>query len=211
MMELIPKAIEQYVSAHSTPEDELRMALINETATGTELPQMQSGQVQGLFLKFMVQALGAKRVLEIGTFTGFSALMMAEGLPEDGCLITCDVDEHATNIAKRFWAKHPDGSKIELKLGPALETIAQIDEQLDFVFIDADKINYTNYWEAVLPKVRQGGFVAVDNVLWDGRVLDPKEPDDLAIAAFNKHAVQDPRVEVAMITIRDGVTLARVK
>lgn len=211
MMELIPKAIEDYVSAHSQPEDGLRQALIEETHSGTEFPQMQSGQVQGLFLKFMVQALGARRVLEVGTFTGFSALMMAEGLPEDGRLITCDVDEVATDIAKRFWAKHPDGKKIELRLGSALDTIATLDETFDFAFIDADKTNYTNYWEAVLPKMRPGGFVAVDNVLWDGRVLDPKEPDDLAIAAFNKHAVQDPRVEVAMITIRDGVTLARVK
>lgn len=210
-MELIPKAIEQYVSAHSQPEDDLREALIEETQRGTALPQMQSGQVEGLFLKFMVQALGAKRVLEIGTFTGFSALMMAEGLPEDGKLITCDVDEEATAIAKRFWAKHPAGAKIELRLGPALDTIASLDETFDFAFIDADKENYTNYWEAVLPKVRQGGFVAVDNVLWDGRVLEPKESSDLAIAAFNRHAVQDPRVEVVMITIRDGVTLARKK
>jgi len=208
-MELIPEAIELYVSDHTEPPDDLRRQLIEETHRDTDLPQMQSGQVEGLLLKFLVASLNTKLVVEVGTFTGYSAMMMAEGLAEGGKVITCDVSEEYTTIAKRYWAKHPDGNKIELRLGPALETLGEIDGPIDFAFIDADKENYTNYWEAIVPKMRPNGIIAVDNVLWDGRVLDPKEPSDHAIVAFNEHALKDERMEVVMLSVRDGVTLAR--
>lgn len=165
--------------------------------------------MEGLLLRTLVQVSGARRVLELGTFTGYSALSMATGLPDDGQLITCDVDPEATSMAKRYWARSPHGSKIELRLGPALETLASLDGPFDMVFIDADKESYINYWEACLPKVRPGGIIAVDNVLWYGKVLDPSELSDFAIVAFNEHVLKDERVESVMLTVRDGVTLAR--
>ncbi|MCL4694817.1 MAG: O-methyltransferase, partial [Candidatus Hydrogenedentes bacterium] len=133
---------------------------------------------------------------------------MAEGMAADGKLITCDVDPEATAIAQTHWNQSPHGSKIELRLGPALETIEGLTGPIDMVFIDADKENYIHYWEAVLPKVRQGGLIVADNVLWSGRVLKPEKRSDHAVDAFNKHVVADPRVEAVMLTVRDGVTLA---
>jgi len=208
-MDLIAADIETYVRAHTAPEDALRQALARETEQKTERPSMQTGPVEGALLRFLVHVSGAHRVLEIGTFTGYSALMMAEGLPGDGQLITCDINPDTTAIAKRYWAKNPHGAKIEARLGSALDTIKTLEGQFDFVFIDADKENYINYWEAVLPKVRMNGIIAVDNVLWSGRVLDPQAPSDHAIVKFNQHVRNDDRVEAVMLTVRDGVTLAR--
>ena len=133
---------------------------------------------------------------------------MAEALPSGGRLITCDVDPVATEVARRHWAKSPHGRKIELRLGPALKTIAGLKGPFDMAFIDADKQNYVNYWNAVLPKMRKGGLIAVDNVLWSGRVLKPSDESDRAIVAFNRRAVKDKRVETALVTLRDGVLLA---
>ncbi len=208
MLEITPKSIEAYASAHTTPEKELHEALVRATHEKTALPQMQTGHVEGTFLKLLVTAMHAKRVLEIGTFTGYSALRMAEGLPQGGQLITCDVDEKATTIAREFWKQSHHGKKIILKVGPALETIKKLKGLFDFVFIDADKENYIHYWNACIPKVRQHGLILVDNVLWSGRVLDPKEASDKAIAEFNEAAVNDKRVNLVMLTIRDGITLA---
>jgi caffeoyl-CoA O-methyltransferase len=163
---------------------------------------------EGLLLRLLVRLTGARRILELGTFTGYSALTMAEGLPEDGELITCDLDPEVTKIAQRYWSQSSDGSKIKLVLGPALDTIETIQPPLDLIFLDADKENYVNYWEACLPKLRAGGVLVVDNVLWSGRVLDPKEPDDHAIAAFNEHVAGDDRVEFVILAIRDGVLVA---
>jgi caffeoyl-CoA O-methyltransferase len=151
---------------------------------------------------------GAKRVLEIGTFTGYSALAMAEGLPEGGTIVTCDIDPKATAIARSFWARSPHGSKIVLKLAPALDTIATLAEPIDLVFIDADKQNYVRYWDACVPKVRSGGVLLADNVLWSGAVLDPKTDDDRALARFNEHVLRDASVERVMLPIRDGITVA---
>jgi caffeoyl-CoA O-methyltransferase len=132
---------------------------------------------------------------------------MAEGLPDDGKLITCDIDPKTTQIAQKYWSRSPHGKKIELKLGPALETLKTIEGSFDLIFIDADKMNYINYWELCLPKIRRGGLLVIDNVLWSGSVLNPEDETERAIAQFNKH-VCDERVEVVMLPIRDGVTLA---
>jgi caffeoyl-CoA O-methyltransferase len=155
-----------------------------------------------------VRLLRAKRILELGTFTGYSSLIMAEGLPDDGKVITCDIDPVTTEIAKKYWSRSPHGKKIELKLGPALETVKTIVGLFDLVFIDADKVNYINYWELCLPKIRRGGLLVIDNVLWSGSVLNPEDETERAIAEFNKHVSNDERVEVVMLPIRDGVTLA---
>ncbi len=208
MPEIIPIPIEKYAAAHTTPEKEIHEALVKATFEKTELPQMQVGHLEGTFLKLLVTATHAKRILEIGTFTGYSALRMAEGLPQGGQLITCDIDETATAIAREYWKKSHHGKKIQLKLGPALETIGKLKGLFDLVFIDADKENYIHYWNACIPKVRQHGLILVDNVLWGGRALDPKDLSDHAIAEFNKAALNDKRVNLVMLTIRDGVTLA---
>jgi len=208
MISFIPEKIEAYAEAHSTPEPALFVELAAATRAQTTQPQMMVGHLQGMLLKNLVRLSGAKRVLEIGTFTGYSTLAMAEGLPDDGVLVTCDVDPKATAIARSFWDRSPHGRKIALKLAPALDTIATLQDGIDVVFIDADKRNYIRYWDACLPKVRAGGVLLADNVLWSGAVLDPKTDDDRALAAFNEHVMRDARVELVMLPIRDGITLA---
>jgi caffeoyl-CoA O-methyltransferase len=142
-------------------------------------------------------------------FTGYSGLMIASGLPENGELTTCDVDPKAEAVARRYFARSPHGRKIAIRMGPALETIATLAPPIDFVFLDADKVNYSNYFDAVVPLMSSGGLLVADNVLWSGKVLDPKEGSDRAIVAFNERVARDPRVEKVMLTIRDGMTLAR--
>ncbi len=208
MIPFIPEHIEAYAEAHSSPEPELFQELAAATRAQTTQPQMMVGHLEGMFLKLLVRMTGAKRVLEIGTFTGYSALAMAEGLPEGGTVVTCDIDPKATAIARSFWARSPHGSKIVLKLAPALDTIATLAEPIDLVFIDADKQNYVRYWDACVPKVRSGGVLLADNVLWSGAVLDPKTDDDRALARFNEHVLRDARVERVMLPIRDGITVA---
>lgn len=208
MHDLIPKAIERYAHAHTSSESPLLAALAKTTHEKTEVPQMQTGHLEGSFLRLLVRAIEAKHVLEIGTFTGYSALCMAEGMPQGGKLITCDVDKTVTKIAREHWNQSHHGKKIFLELGPALGTLKKLKGPFDLVFIDADKENYLNYWNACLPKVRQGGLILVDNVLWSGRVLDPKDATDKAIVHFNEAVSNDKRVDLVMLTIRDGVTLA---
>ena len=209
-MPFISDEIEAYADARSTPESALCRELAEETRAKATNPQMMIGNTEGLFLRALVRATGARRVLEIGTFTGYSALAMAGGLPEDGKLITCDIDPESTAIARAFWARSPYGARIELRLGPALDTIGGLDGPFDLAFIDADKGGYIDYWEAIVPIVRKGGVIVADNVLWSGRVLDPQEPDDKALAAFNKHVAADERVEQVMLPVRDGITVATV-
>jgi caffeoyl-CoA O-methyltransferase len=208
-MQLVPEIIEAYVETHTSPASPLFEALAKETRETMQLHMMQVGNVEGSLLRMLVKLSGAKHALEIGTFTGYSALCIAEGLPDDGTLITCDIDHEATTIARRYWGQSPHGKKIELRLGFAWETIDALSGPFDFVFLDADKQNYVRYWEAVMPKVRSGGLIAADNVLWSGRVTNPREELDIAVDSFNKHALADSRVEVVMLTVRDGVTLAR--
>ncbi len=209
-MPFISDEIDAYANARSTPESALYRELAEETRAKATNPQMMVGNTEGLFLRALVRATGARRVLEIGTFTGYSALAMAEGLPEDGNLITCDIDPDSTAIARAFWARSPHGARIELRLGPALDTIDGLDGPFDLAFIDADKGGYIDYWEAIVPIMRKGGVIVADNVLWSGRVLDPREPDDKALAAFNEHVAADERVEQVMLPVRDGITVATV-
>lgn len=210
-MELIPEEIEAYVAAHTTDPHDVFRHLERETREKMERYAMQVGKVEGGLLRMLAQISRARRVLEIGTFTGYSALCLAEGVPDDGEVITCDIDPEATQLARYFWDQHPDGSKITLHLGPALESLEEIDGPFDLVFIDADKENYVRYWEAVMPKLRSGGVVLADNVLWSGRVLNPRDELDMAIDHFNDHVRNDPRVDCVMLTVRDGVTMARKK
>ena len=211
MTDIAPEEILRYCDAHTTPDSDACRAISEETHATRDSARMLVGPVQGMFLTLLARAIGAKRVLEIGTFTGYSALKLAEGLPADGEVVTCDVDPDSTAIAKKHWKTSPHGGKIRLELGPALDTIASLPGTFDLVFIDADKENYIEYWEACLPKVKPGGLIVADNVLWSGRVLDPKEKSDHALVAFNRHAAADPRVDVVMLTVRDGLSIACVK
>ncbi len=208
MSHIVPEDIEAYAEQHTTDPADLFHDLKRVTQENMEHHRMQVGKVEGGFLRLLARMINAKSVVEIGTFTGYSALCMAEGMAPGGKLITCDVDPEATAIAQTHWDQSPHGNKIELRLGPALETIETLASPIDMVFIDADKENYIHYWEAVLPKVRQGGLIVADNVLWSGRVLKPEKRSDHAVDAFNKHVVADPRVEAVMLTVRDGVTIA---
>jgi len=201
--------IEDYARDHSLEEDSLFRRLVDVTREKTEHPEMQTGHLEATLLRMLVQITGAKRVLEIGTFTGYSALAMAMGLPDDGELITLDKDPEVTSIAQRCWKHSPHGEKIKLILGEALDSLETVKGYFDFAFIDADKENYIAYWDFIVPRVRKGGLIAVDNTLWHGAVLDPKEPLDILVDEFNEHARGDERVEVLMLTIRDGLTLAR--
>ena len=208
MISIVDEAIEQYAHDHTKPTSDLFERLKEETYREMNCPEMQVGRLEGQFLKMLVRLMGARRVLELGMFTGYSALMMAEGLPEDGRIITCDIDPKAEQIARRYFAESPHGHKIEVRMGPGLETIASLTDTLDLVFIDADKENYVNYYEACLPRVRAGGLIVVDNVLWNGKVLNPDDEPTRAIAAFNDRVQKDPRVENVCLTVRDGMMLA---
>src|SRR5436853_3936525 len=207
-MTFIDKDVEQYAHDHTRPESDLFRRLRDETYREMSAPEMQVGRIEGQFLKMLVRLTGARRVLEIGMFTGYSGLMMAEGLPDDGRLITCDVNPKAEAIASRYFAESEHGHKIEIRMGPALDTIKTLTEPLDMVFIDADKTNYLNYYEAVMPLVRPGGLIVADNVLWSGRVLNPEDDDSRAIVVFNERVQQDPRVDNVCLTVRDGMMLA---
>lgn len=207
MRDIFPK-LEDYAKDHSTKEDPLLVALASYTRENVAYPQMQIGHVEGNLLRLLVKLSGAKKILEIGTYTGYSALAMAMSLPEDGKLITLDIDAEVTNVAQKFWDKSPHGKKIELKLGNALETIKNLADDFDFIFIDADKDNYVNYYNAVLPKVKSGGVLVVDNALRGGAVLNPKSPNDKATAKLNDVIAKDDRVEAVVLTVRDGITIA---
>lgn len=210
-MDLIPKPIERYAAAHTDPPGALFEALREETYARMRSPGMQVGPIEGAFLKMLVQLVGARRVLEIGMFTGYSGLKLAEGLPDDGELITCDVDPDAEAVARRFFSQSPHGKKITIRMGRALDTIATLKGPFDLVFIDADKESYSAYYDAVFPLVRQGGLIVADNTLWSGDVLAPKDASGRAIVAYNDKVARDDRVEKVLLTVRDGMLLARKK
>ena len=208
LLTLVPEDIERYAMAHTTPLPALLEELIAVTHERFgEQARMISGQLEGTLLLTLISALRARRVLEIGTFTGFASQMMAAAMPEDGELITCDIDPRAIEVARSFFARSPHGHKIALLEGSALETMRTLQPGFDLVFIDADKENYVNYYEAALPLLAANGLIAVDNVLWSGRVLDPKSNQDRAIVAFNEHVARDKRVAQVVLTVRDGVML----
>jgi caffeoyl-CoA O-methyltransferase len=208
-MEITPKPIENYCISHTTPLPSAFSRLRDETFSKTEFPQMQVGLIEGSLLKLLVALVQPRVVVELGTFTGYSSLAMAQALPQGAKIITCDINPDTTSIAQKYWKEAATGKKIELKLGPALETLNELTDTIDLSFIDADKINYSNYWDAIVPKTRKGGIIVVDNVLWSGNVLDPQSEEDHAIHRFNEKASKDPRVEVLMLPIRDGMLIAR--
>jgi caffeoyl-CoA O-methyltransferase len=208
-MKLVSEEIENYCRSHTTPLSAVFDRLREATFAQLQAPQMQVGLLEGRFLAMLVALSGAKRVLEFGTFSGFSSLAMAEALPDDGELITCDLDPKATTLAQEFWSQSPHGRKIQLKLGRAQETLSSLNGPFDLVFVDADKAGYQEYWERSIPLLRPGGLMVVDNVLWSGRVLNPQEKSDREIHAFNEHARQDQRMEIVMLPVRDGMLLAR--
>ena len=212
-MDVVPEPIEKYAEEHTTPPEPLLAALARETRETLEAPQMLTGTVEGRFLELIVYASGARRVLELGTYSGYSALSMAAGLPDGGTIDTCELDEARASVARRYVEQSPYADRITIHLGPALETIHRLRGRFDFVFIDADKPNYVNYYEAVLPRLSERGLIAADNTLWSGRVLDDDGTDEgtRAIKEFNAHVESDPRVTSVMLTVRDGVTLIRPK
>jgi caffeoyl-CoA O-methyltransferase len=206
-MNFVSAEIESYAAAHTTPAADIYQQLAEETRAATKSPQMQIGPVEGALLSMIVKLAKPLRALEIGTFTGYSALRIAESLPEDGRLTTCEIDPAHAAIARKYFDQTLAGRKIDLKLGPALTTVQNLHEPLDFVFIDADKANYSAYYDAVTPWLRLGGLIVADNVLWSGRVLDPKDEDSKAIAAFNERVRRDSRMRSVMLTVRDGISV----
>jgi caffeoyl-CoA O-methyltransferase len=203
-MKWLDPKVDAYAEAHTTPSGELFERLAAETREKTTLPQMRVGEVEGRFLEFLVRLMRARHVLELGTFTGYSSLSMARGLPDGGRVISCDVDQETTAIARRYAEEAGLADRIEYRIGSALESIAQLDGPFDLVFIDADKPNYRNYYEAVLPKLSDNGLIVADNALRDGRVL---EDDDEPMKEFNDYVRNDPRVECVLLTVRDGMLL----
>ena len=209
---IVDERIEAYAEAHTTPDGDLFERLAEETRAKTTAPQMMVGRIEGQFLATLVAVTGTRRVLEIGTFTGYSAISMASALPSDGELITCDVDPEATAIARRYMYESGHGDKIEIRLGPALETLATLEGPFDIVFIDADKPNYRNYYEASLQLLAEDGLLIADNVLWSGRVVESgSDESTAAIKEFNDYVAADERVVSVMLTVRDGMTLVRRK
>lgn len=200
-------AIDNYCVETTQPEPELLLELVEKTYTDMGYPNKLSGRTVGRALKLLAKIHQPKRALEIGMFTGYSALSIAEGMPEDGSLICCETNPRAIEFAQTFFDRSPFGNKITPIFGPALETIQSLEGPLDFVFIDADKRNYLNYYEAVLPLVRSGGLIVIDNSIWQGRVLSPEENSDIAVDAMNKRIAEDPRVENVHLHVRDGLNL----
>jgi caffeoyl-CoA O-methyltransferase len=206
---IVESRVEAYAEEHTTPDGELFERLAAETREKTTAPQMMVGRLEGRFLGVLVSSLRARRVLELGTFTGYSSISMALALPPGGRVITCDVNEETTAIARRYAEEAGVADRIDYRLGPGLETIAQLDDPFDLVFIDADKPNYVNYYEATLPLLAEGGLIVVDNTLWSGRVVDEEDDDEStqAIRALNDHVAEDPRVENVLLTVRDGMNI----
>ncbi len=205
--------IQQYINAHNPPIDTIQRNLIEKTRALGPMSIMQVAPDQGAFLTLLTQISGAQQAVEIGTFTGYSGLCIARGLPEDGNLICCDISEEWTGIAKEAWEAAGISHKIELRVAPALESVRAMPDQpfIDLAFIDADKTGYIAYHEEIVPRLRQGGLLLADNVLWNGKVCDPAANDEAttAIRAYNAHAAGDKRVDHVMLTIADGLTIMR--
>ena len=211
MKSLVLPEIEAYAEAHSMAESEVCRRLREETYRTMEYPQMVVGAFEGAVLKMMALLVGATRVLEIGTFTGYSALCLAETLPPKGSVITCDIDPDSTAMAKRYFAQSPHGDKIDVKLGPALETLQTLDGRFDLIFIDADKVNYLNYYQRALDFVAGQGVILFDNVLWNGDVIrhPPLDESTAAIQELNRVVHADQNVHAVLLTVRDGVLVIR--
>ena len=211
MLTLVPEEIEFYANVHTSRPDALLIELEAYTRANYADAQMLTGPIEGRLLTMLVALSGARNVLEIGCYTGYSALSLAAALPPGGKLLTCDRNPDTSKIAQSFFDRSPHGQKIEIKLGDARETLSNLanDPVFDLAFLDADKENYINYYEMIMPRLRVGGLLVADNVLWSGRVLKPEQETDKAIVAFNKHVSGDKRVEHVLLTVRDGILLVR--
>jgi predicted O-methyltransferase YrrM len=212
--EYLPEKIYDYMNSVSVREPPILRKLREETASHP-MGGMQIPPEHGQFLALLMQMIGARRTLEVGVFTGYSSLAVALALPDDGKILACDVSEEYTSVARRYWKEAGVDHMIELRIKPALETLHELIAQrqhnrYDFAFIDADKANYEGYYECALELVRPGGLIAIDNVLWHGRVIDPEanDADTLAIRAINKKLLGDSRVSISMLPVSDGLTLA---
>jgi predicted O-methyltransferase YrrM len=213
-MEIINSEIQGYAQKHTTPESGILTELLEKTYGERSDKSMLSGFYQGRLLSMFSNMVRPRRILEVGTYVGYSALCLAEGLTGDGKLITLDISEETNAIAKSFWARSPLGEKIDARLGNAVEIIPALDETFDLVFIDADKPNYKNYYDQVFPKLRIGGIVIADNVLWSGEVLDVERGDEVdkntrALDEFNKKIQADGRVSNILLAVRDGLMVIR--
>lgn len=206
---IVEPSVEAYATEHSSPDAELFSRLAQETREKTTAPQMMVGLLEGQFLGTLVRLTRAKRILEIGTFTGYSSISMALALEPDGRIITCDVNDETTSIARRYAEEAGVIDRIEYRTAPGLDSIAELEGEFELIFIDADKPNYLNYYEATLPKLAPGGVMILDNTLWSGRVADPDENDDntRAIREVNDRILDDPRVNNVLLTVRDGMNL----
>jgi caffeoyl-CoA O-methyltransferase len=211
-MKLLPEKIEIYAEQYSTKESDVLAELNRETHLNIMIPQMLSGHIQGNFLKMMSHMTQANRILEVGTFTGYSAICLAEGMTKDGLLHTIDINEELEYMVSKYINKSGFENKIKQHIGAALDIIPTLDETYDLVFLDADKINYANYYDLVFDQVRPGGFIIADNVLWSGKVVEeikPNDKDTKALHAYNQKIQDDPRVENYLVPIRDGLMVAR--
>jgi caffeoyl-CoA O-methyltransferase len=211
MQELVRADVEAYAQAHSMPESEWCRALREETMRTMPFAEMMVGPLEGAVLKMMVQLVHASRVLEIGMFTGYSALCFAEALPDDGRLITCEIDEKSAAIARKHFALSPVGRKIQVEIGPALKTMQKLAGRFELIFIDADKQNYVNYYRRALDLLAPGGVILIDNVLWNGDVIQepPLDERTAAIQAVNRAVASDRSVAAVMLTVRDGLYVVR--
>ena len=207
---IVNEEVERYALEHSMPDPEFFRRLEQETRDTTTAPQMMVGPLEGQFLGWLVRLSQSRNVLEIGTFTGYSSISMALALPDGGRITSLDVNEETTAVARRYAQEAGVADRIDYRVGPALDTLGELEGPWDLVFIDADKPNYVNYYEAVLPKLVADGFIVADNVLWSGRVVEEDaEESTQAIKAFNDLVAADERVEQLMLTVRDGMTLIR--
>ena len=209
MLDIRPIGIEDYAERHSKPLSALHNKLWMETYSKTREPGMMVGALEATFLKMLVMLTNARRILEIGMFTGYTTLALAEALPKGGTIVSCEIDPERTEIAKRYFAESPHGSKIEVRLGPAAETLKRVWGPFDICYIDADIEKYAAYYEACVGLARPGGLIILDNMLCGGRVLNPQDERSKAIDALNKHIRNDARVENVLLPVRDGIMLVR--
>ena len=212
-MHFISQELENYIEQHSEKEPQLLAALNKETYQKVLLPRMLSGHFQGRVLSMLSKLIRPVNILEIGTYTGYSALCLCEGMQENGILHTIDIKEELVDFQRKHFDKSPWGNQIVQHLGEAIDIIPTLDIQFDLVFIDADKENYINYFELIVPKMNKGGIILSDNVLWSGKVLEPLQPNDLStkiILEYNQLLKNDPRVETVLLPIRDGLTVSRI-
>ena len=210
MSPLFTDLLDTYLDAHATPLEPLLEENHEETYASLSSPQMIAGPVLGRLLRFLVAMVAPRLVVEIGTFSGYSALAMAGGLPPEGRIVTCELSPDRARFAQGYFDRSPFADRIDLRVGPALDTVAALDGPFDFAFIDADKEGYTDYYEAVVPKLSPRGLIAVDNTLYGGDVAHPVTEGDRVMAAFNDHVHADPRTENVLLSVRDGVTLIRL-